>query len=128
MGAPRTSTAVFTIRGPIAHSDLPGLCARLSAWLERSGADIALCEMDELVEADAVAIDALARLQLQARRVAEGICLCHASQELQELLAFVGLDGVVSKWELRVEPLGQAEQREQLGGGEEERELDDAPL
>ncbi len=69
---------------------------------------------------DAVAVDALARLQFTARRLGLEIRLRHASSELQELLAFVGLRDV-----LRVEAGGQAEEREQRVGVEEERELDD---
>jgi hypothetical protein len=73
-----------------------------------------------LLAPDAVSIDALARLQLTARRLGLEIRLRHASSELQELLAFVGLRDV-----LRVEAGGQTEQREQRVGAEEERELDD---
>ncbi len=69
---------------------------------------------------DAVAVDVLARLQLAARRLGLEIRLRHASRELQQLLAFVGLRDV-----LRVEAGGQAEEREQRVGVEEERELDD---
>ncbi len=56
---------------------------------------------------DGVAVDVLARLQLTARRLGLEIRLRHASGELQELLAFVGLRDV-----LRVEAGGQAEERE----------------
>jgi hypothetical protein len=69
---------------------------------------------------DAAAVDALARLQLIARRLGLELRLRHASGELQELLAFLGLRDV-----LRVEAGGQAEEREQRPGVEEERELDD---
>jgi hypothetical protein len=72
------------------------------------------------VAPDAVAIDTLARLQLAARRLGLEIRLRHASSELRELLAFAGLRDV-----LRVEAGGQAEEREQRLGVEEERELDD---
>ena len=78
-----------------------------------------VCDVGALA-ADAVAVDALARLQLTARRLGLEIRLRDASIELQELLAFVGLRDV-----LRVEAGGQAEQREQRVGVEEERELDD---
>lgn len=71
---------------------------------------------------DAVVVDTLARLQLAARRLGLEIRLRHASGELQELLVLVGLRDV-----LRVETRGQAEQREQRLGVEEERELDDRP-
>jgi hypothetical protein len=72
--------------------------------------------------ADLATIDALARLQLAARRA--GIDLrVHLSSELRELLVFVGLDDV-----LRVEPRRQPEEREQRLGVEEERQLGDPPL
>ena len=72
------------------------------------------------VAPDATTIDALARLQLTSRRRGLELRLRHASGELTELLAFMGLAEV-----LRVEPGGQAEQWEQRVGVEEERELDD---
>ena len=72
------------------------------------------------VAPDAVAVDALARLQLTAQRLGLEIRFRHASSELQEFLAFVGLRDV-----LRVETGGQAEQREERVGVEKERELDD---
>ena len=67
------------------------------------------------------AVDALAQLRLAARRNGLDVTLINASGELQELLAFAGLGEV-----LRVETKGQAEQREQRGRVEEERELGDA--
>jgi ABC-type transporter Mla MlaB component len=116
---------VFTIHGPIARTDLPGLCARAVRLFERSSAVVALCDVDALVESDLVAIAALARLQLGARRAGCGIRLRRAPDELHELLVFVGLDGVVPQCELRLEPGGQVEEREQSFGVEEECELDD---
>ena len=71
---------------------------------------------------DALTIDALARLQLAARRVGREVALYGASLELLELLELFGLTGV-----LRVEVWGQPEQREQCVGVEEEHELDDLP-
>ena len=78
-----------------------------------------VCDVGALAP-DAVTIDALARLQLTARRLGREVRLRHASSELQELLAFVGLREV-----LRVEARGQPEEREQRIGVEEEREFDD---
>jgi len=72
------------------------------------------------VAPDGAAVDALARLQLNAQRLGLELRLLHVSSELQELIAFAGLDEV-----LRVEPGGQAEEREQRLRIEEERELDD---
>ena len=81
-----------------------------------------VCDVAAL-DPDAVTVDALARLQLRARRLGFAVVLRGSSRELRELLAFVGLDEV-----LRVEPGGQPEEREELLGVEEERELPDPPV
>lgn len=69
---------------------------------------------------DAVTVDALARLQVAARRLGGEIRLRYAAEELLQLIAFVGLDAV-----LRVEVRREAEEREQPLGVEEEGELAD---
>ena len=93
MGSPRPTT-VFAIEGPIARADLPGLSRRVCALLETSGADVAICDVSG-VEVDAVTIDALARLQLAARRHGCRIRLCSASSELLELASLMGLTNVL---------------------------------
>src|SRR5438874_9476653 len=100
MGAPTGTTTVFTIRGPLGRSDLPGLCARLQTALTESDAAVALCDMDASVEPDLVTIDALARLKLGARRIGCGFRLHGIPSQVHELLAFVGLDEVISPGEL----------------------------
>jgi ABC-type transporter Mla MlaB component len=94
MGAPAPSTAAFAIRGPIARADLPGLCDRVCTLLGESRAAVVLCDVRG-VEPDAVTVDALARLQLAARRYACHVRLCHASAELLELVDFMGLSQVL---------------------------------
>jgi ABC-type transporter Mla MlaB component len=118
------STIALAVRGPICRADLPGLCERVSASLAESGATLALCDMHS-VEADAVTVDALARLQLAARRYGCQVRLRHVSDELLDLIAFMGLRDVVPESGLRVEPEREAEEREQGLGVEEEGELDD---
>ncbi len=81
-----------------------------------------VCDVGALCP-DAVTIDALARLQLAARRRGLEIRIRNASRELQELLAFFGLADV-----LRVEPGRQAEDREERLRVEEEAEFDDPSL
>ena len=124
MTATGRHTIAFAVHGPIARADLPGLCKRVCALLEQSGADIALCDVRG-IDPDAVAVDALARLQLAARRNDCQVRLRHASNELRELLAFMGLRDVLPEVTLRPEPGGQAEEREERLCTEEERELDD---
>jgi ABC-type transporter Mla MlaB component len=88
----------FAIRGPIARADLPGLYERLCALLERagSGTGVVLCDLAG-VGADAGVVDALARLELAARRRGWSVRLRHASPELLDLVAFMGLEQVLSE-------------------------------
>jgi ABC-type transporter Mla MlaB component len=89
-------TVAFAIAGPIARADLPGLCDRVCGLLERSGAEVVFCDVAG-VDPDAVTVDALARLQLAARRHGCRVRLRHASGDLRELLAFLGLDSVLAE-------------------------------
>ena len=90
--APKTTT--LTVRGPIAREDLPGLCDRVCALVAASAAGVVLCEVRS-VEPDAVTVEALARLQLAARRHGCQVRLCNASDELLELVGFMGLRDVL---------------------------------
>jgi anti-anti-sigma regulatory factor len=67
------------------------------------------------------AVEALARLQLAARRKGLDLRLHVVSRELRDLIELAGLTQV-----LGVEPRRQAEEREQRLGVEEEGELGDA--
>ena len=62
--------------------------------LEQSRGGVALCDVSG-VDPDAVTVDALARLQLAARRHGCQVRLLHPSRELLELLAFMGLTDVL---------------------------------
>jgi len=94
MVPPPQRPITFAIEGPIARADLPGLCDRVCALLEGSGAGVALCNVSG-VDVDAVTVDALARLQLAAHRHGCQVRLRHASSELLELVAFMGLSDVL---------------------------------
>ena len=84
----------FAIRGPIARDDLPGLCDRVCALLRESGDGVVRCDVGR-VDVDAVTVDALARLQLAARRQGCAVRLRHASGDLRDLVAFMGLADVL---------------------------------
>ena len=90
--APRTIT--FAVWGPIARSDLRGLCDRVCALFSSTLPGVAYCDVDG-VEPDAVTVDALARLQLAARRTGSQVRLRNASPELLGLVAFMGLSDVL---------------------------------
>ncbi len=95
MATPPRETIAFAIHGPILRSDLPGLCDRVCAILTDAPADEALCDVRG-VEPDAVTVDALARLQLAARRRGCRVRLRHASPALLDLVAFMGLTEVLA--------------------------------
>ena len=86
----------FTIWGPIVREDLPGLCDRVCTLLTESGGEDVRCDVDG-VDADAVTVDALARLQLAARRHGCQIQLRNASHDLLDLVAFMGLRDVLTE-------------------------------
>jgi ABC-type transporter Mla MlaB component len=88
------TTITFGIRGPLARSDLPGLRDRVCALLERSRATVAFCDVSG-IGADAVAVDALARLQLAAHRHGCQVRLLQCTPELRDLVAFLGLADVL---------------------------------
>ncbi len=73
---------------PVAFSRL---CEQLRRMIERGGHDPVMCDVDALRIFDARTVDALARLQLTARRFGSSIVLLHAPAELVELLELTGL-------------------------------------
>jgi STAS domain len=100
LAVPAPRTTVLAIGGSLAPADVEGLCARARGLL--AGGEVAelVCDVGLLDRPDAVAVDALARLQLTARRHGARVLLRRASPALVALLAFVGLDAVLP---LRVE-------------------------
>ena len=94
MAAAPPQTVAFAIGGPIARADLPGLCSRVCELLERTGAEVAVCDVGG-VQPDAVVVDALARLQLGARRHGCRVHLANASRDLLALVELMGLGDVL---------------------------------
>jgi len=90
MASRSSQTITIALSGSLARADLPGLRARACALLEGSGAEFALCDVGGL-EADAVAVEALASLRLAAARHGLRLGLRGASPELVELVRFMGL-------------------------------------
>lgn len=83
------------IRGPLRRSDLPGLYARVCALFTANPGATLVCDVSE-VAIDAVAVEALARLQLGARRNGCTVRLVSAPRELSELVSFMGLQDVIA--------------------------------
>jgi anti-anti-sigma regulatory factor len=94
--------------------------------LDNSEAAVIVCDVRAITNPDAVVIEALARLQLTARRLGRQVLLHHASDHLQDLLALTGLREFLPQHpELGLKLRWQAEQREQPLGVEEGVEPDD---
>ncbi|MGH3366032.1 MAG: STAS domain-containing protein [Nocardioidaceae bacterium] len=118
----------LVIRGPIEPADIPVLCARARDQLEADGADLVVCDVAALVDPDATAVDAVARLQLTARRVGCQVRLRNVSCAMRDLLSFSGLGEVVRLVaDSRAEPRGELEQREQSVGVQERVDPDHPP-
>lgn len=122
MGTSAAQTITLSIDDPITRADLPSFCQRFSAALSASGAGAVVCDVQSC-PADCVTVEALCRLQLAARRQGCSLALRHASSELLDLVAFMGLAEVLPG--SAVESGGQPEEREERLGIEEERELHD---
>jgi ABC-type transporter Mla MlaB component len=94
MPSSERNVITFAITGPIAIGDLPGLCSRVCRLLDGGEAGLALCDVGGVM-VDAVTVDALARLQLAARRRGCQVRLRGGSDELRDLVAFMGLRDVL---------------------------------
>lgn len=94
MGTDPGPRLVFAIRGPIARTDLPGLCERVRTLLMQARTAVAVCDVSG-IPPDAVTVDALARLQLAARRTGCRVHLRNASEDLLGLVELMGLIDVL---------------------------------
>lgn len=117
------------VGGWIAMGDIPTLCSLLRAVVERTGADLVVCDVGGLADPDAVVVEALARLQLTARRLGGRVELRGPCDRLQELLLLTGLGDLLPvNGGLPLEPGREAEQREQALGVQEEADPGDLPV
>jgi ABC-type transporter Mla MlaB component len=85
-----TFDATVALHGPLARSELTEIAERLIREIERLDAAVIGVDVTGLA-ADAVALDALCRVALAARRRGARTRLRNASAELLELIALAGL-------------------------------------
>jgi hypothetical protein len=88
----------FIIRWPVGHEDLPGIAARLVRELRGRAPGLLVCNLAAAPAAgtiDAVAVDAVARLALTARRCRWTVRLDSVPAELAGLIAMMGLTSVL---------------------------------
>ena len=105
---PVSGAPVVALRGRIGPPEIGEACARVRALFVDDDVRIVVIDVSEVVDPDAAALDALARLHLTARRLGRGIRIRHTCAQLEELAAFAGL-------------------REVLLGCDEERQAGSAP-
>jgi ABC-type transporter Mla MlaB component len=114
--------------GPVARDAIPAMCERARRLLQGCDPGPVACDVGALAEPDATTIDALARLQLTARRLGRRVELRSACEELEDLLTLTGLLGVLTvggRVESAVEAWREPELREQAPRVEEEADPDD---
>src|SRR5690348_2176617 len=93
--ADAAGTVSLVIRGPITRASLPGLSERCCGFFARNAGSVVECEVVG-VEPDAVTVDALARLQLVAQHNRCRVVLVGASNDLVDLVEFMGLGDVLT--------------------------------
>ena len=125
---PGPGGTVLVMSGPVARDAIPAMCERARRLLQGCDAGPVACDVGALAEPDAITIDALARLQLTARRLGRRVELRSACEELEDLLTLTGLLGVLTaggRVESAVEAWREPELREQAPRVEEEADPDD---
>jgi anti-anti-sigma regulatory factor len=107
-------TVDLVVRGRIGRADGAALCERIRLLLAHGHPAAVVCDVAALTEADLETVEALARLQLTARRLGGEISLRSASVELRELLDLAGLRAVVPcRAPSALESRRQSEEREE---------------
>ena len=107
----------MVLEGPMVGADVRALCERLGSLLDAGRSDRVECECSALSDGDLRTVNALARLQLTARRRGAKLLLHGAPDALAELVSLVGLARILR---LGVEVVGQPEHREEAGSVQEE--------
>ncbi len=122
-----TSTIAMVISGRLARADVPAMLERMGRLLEGTSTGPLICDVAAVIDLDLVTVDALATLQLLARRLGRPLRFRHASPELRELIALAGLSGTLPcREELLLEVQRQPEEGEEARRVQEERDAADA--
>lgn len=124
----QTRPAVLALSGTIVPEAVPDLCAQLRALLAAGHAATVVLDVAGVVGPDLVTVEAVARLQLTAKRAGATVQLLNACEWLRAQLRFVGLDAVVpcaEDGESAVKSSRQPQVGEQGVDGEEVVQPDD---
>jgi len=96
MDAPQPRGAiVVVVPGLLSAEAIAELCERVRAFVESRATLPVVCDVSAITAPDAASLDALARVQLVARRARTPVGLRNASAVLLDLLALAGLDDAI---------------------------------
>ena len=120
----------FEVWGPVARSDVPGLCERFAAAVAAGGGGPVVVDLRALDRPGPTAVEAVSRLALTARRLGCRVSFTGVDDGLRRVLGFLGLAEILSP-ELagpgepgvdrgaRRQAVGEPEEREEPLGVEE---------
>lgn len=92
-------TAVLAFGPALEVADVPSLCERFQVLVQDTGAAAVVCDVSEVSRPDLTTVQALARLRLTAGRLGCDLRLRGANHRLVELIALLGLGGVLPSTE-----------------------------
>jgi hypothetical protein len=107
------SVVSFVVGATVTRTDVPDLCAALSALVGGRDPGVVVCDVSAVVKPAVVTVEALARLRLTARRHGWRLALDGVGPDLRGLVGLLGLAGQLP------ETGRESEEREQPGGVEE---------
>lgn len=83
------------VTAPVTADVIADLCARVPQLLSAGASEVVLCDARGPVPADLSTVNAIARLQLAARRLGGEVLVCAQRADLRSLLALAGLGDIV---------------------------------
>ena len=88
-------TARVSVAAPVTPDVVASLCASVTGLIGGGAPCVILCDAGCPVPPDLSVVEALARLQVAARRLGGEIRVCAERRELRELLSLAGLGDVI---------------------------------
>jgi ABC-type transporter Mla MlaB component len=82
------------VDGPLVAPTVAALCARVGAFVG-DGVDVVTCDLGRITDPNVDAVDAVARLQLAARRNGGSVRLRRVPGDLRRLLDLAGLRHII---------------------------------
>jgi anti-anti-sigma regulatory factor len=95
---PGQGAVVLVLAGTIERDTIPALVAGVCRMIDLAGGDRVICDLSAVSAPDAVAVEALARLQLAARRLGSQVWIRDADGRVVDLLVLAGLHEIVRVW------------------------------